>query len=193
MKTIIHATAILLAFFTFNGQAQGYESTEIDNIHGRTLNVGAGSGFLNYAQQPIVFGSINYEFGLGREVTLAPFAALYTYSDHYYWGNELNPHKLYGYREFAIPVGLRANYYFDNVFDLVDRWDIYAGGAAGYVFANIKWDDAGYAGAKMAPAHAKPLFMAAHAGTRYHITDRIGVFADVSTVWTGALGLSVKF
>lgn len=120
MKTIIHAIAIFLAFASLSANAQGYESSEItDNGHGRTLNIGAGSGYLNYAQQPIIFAGLNYEFGLGRDVTLAPFAALYTYTDHYYWGNELTPPKLYKYREMAIPVGLRANYYFDNVFDLV--------------------------------------------------------------------------
>jgi hypothetical protein len=124
--------------------------------------------------------SINYEFNVAPNFTLAPFASIYTFSDNYYWGNANYPDRYYSYRETVIPIGVKGTYYFDKILNATSKWDFYLGGSLGYAIVNSRWED-GYYGDKNYYHNGNSLFLDLHIGTEYHFNDRIGAFLDLSS------------
>jgi hypothetical protein len=172
-----------------NASAQKYGSEPAEQF-GRTLNVGAGVAYYGYADAPIPVLMINYEFDIARNITLAPFVGLYSYSNNYYWGNDNNPYRNYAYRETAVPVGVKGAYYFDELLHTNPKWDIYAAASIGFEFRTLTWEN-GYYGDRTVAREASPLYLAAHVGARYHITPKTGIFLDLSTGFS-TFGFSFK-
>lgn len=67
------------------------------------------------ATKQLNFGiiGVSYEIPVSSAITIAPFA-----------GSDLNLNYL--------SLGVKANYYFDELFGLNDEWDVYAGANAGF-------------------------------------------------------------
>src|SRR4051812_15675300 len=109
MKKSIFIMIILIACLSHSSQAQ--------EKYGRTLNLGIGiggySGYYGYTGRSLPVFSINYEFDVAKNFTLAPFVSFYTFSNSYYWGNKNNPYRYYTYRETVVPIGVKGTYYFD--------------------------------------------------------------------------------
>lgn len=143
---------------------------------GNTLNVGAGIGYYGYS--PSI--SANYEFGLFRNFTLAPFASVVTYKNYRYWGNEFNPYKNYYYRETIIPFGLKTCYYFDEWLKAGDRWDFYLGASFGIAYHNTVWEH-GYEGNRVVRRFNMPFYASLHLGSECHLTETFGIYLDLST------------
>lgn len=144
---------------------------------GNTLNLGAGIGYYGYA--PAL--TLNYEFDLFRNFTLAPFAAIMTYKDYRYWGNPNRPYRNYYYRETIVPVGAKASYYFDELFRASDRWDFYVGTSLGVAFRSTVWED-GYDGDRVVRRrYSSPLYAAMHIGSECHLSQNFGIYLDLST------------
>jgi hypothetical protein len=156
--------------------------------HGKTLNLGIGvagySGYYRYAGHSIPVFSLNYEFDVARNFTLAPFISFYTYADNYYYSNTN-----YYYHETVIPVGIKGTYYFDELLDADSRWDFYAAGSLGFAIVNSRWDD-NYDGDKHYFNRGSSVFLDVHVGAEYQFTSKLGVFLDLST-GVSTLGIAI--
>jgi len=185
MKTLLFTSLFFFAAAGINIQAQ-------DNVritekpayekYGKTLNLGAGIGYYGYVGNSMPVGTMNFEFDVARHFTLAPFVGIYSYRRSYYWGNpnKEESYRYYSYRETAVPVGVKGTYYFDKLFHANAKWDFYASGSVGFVFRSVQWEN-GYYGDRYAYRSASPLYLDAHIGAEYHMTQKAGIFLDLST------------
>ncbi len=188
MKTI---KFIILFVLACNIRLVAQDMGSFPEKYGNTLNIGAGVGYYGYIGQPSPFGTINYEFDVFRNFTLAPFVGAYSYQRNYYWGDADNPYRNYYYRTSVIPVGVKGTYYFDQLFKAGPKWDFYAAGSLGFAFKNTVWEN-GYNGSKTVSQTTSPLYLNAHIGSEYHITERAGIFLDLST-GVSTFGLAIHF
>jgi len=67
-------------------------------------------------QLNIGFIGVNYEIPVATDITIAPAAGVDWNFNH-------------------LQIGVKGNYYFDNLFGLTEPWDVYAGLNAGYGIA----------------------------------------------------------
>ncbi len=182
MKNLFIASTLFLAAFTTDSKAQNTEGGE---KYGNTLNLGVGIGYYGYLGHSLPVLMMNYEFDVAKNLTLAPFIGVYSYQDHYYWGNPNKPnwdpsYRRYSYRETAVPLGVKGTYYFDQLFHAGSKWDFYAAGSLGFVFRTVTWENE-YYGDKNAYARRSSLYLDAHIGTEYHLSQKAGLFLDLST------------
>lgn len=164
----------LLLFLMLIGSSLSAQHRKYSEEHGNTLNLGLGvggyGGYYGYYGRSLPVFSLNYEFGVANNFTLAPFATFVTYHD-YYDG--------YGYRETIIPLGVKGTYYLDDALGAGRDWDFYLAGSLGFSIVNSRWDgdyrgDSGY-------HSADPLFLDLHVGAEYHLSNKVGLFLDLST------------
>lgn len=120
------------------------------------------------ARSELNFGliGVNYEIPVHEDITIAPGASTNFDLD---W----------------LTLNVKANYYFDNLFELTDEsWDVYGGAGAGYAIYNGNDNkDNGFD-------------IGLHVGGRWFWNDKWGVYLELgggSTQGaTGGLGLTVK-
>lgn len=185
MKTLLLTSLFFLAAAGTNIKAQDnviIEEKPAYEKYGKTLNLGAGIGYFGYIGQTVPVGTMNFEFDVARQFTLGPFIGVYSYQHSYYWGspNKEGSYHYYSYRETAIPVGIKGTYYFDKLFHANAKWDFYAAGSAGFVFRSVVWEN-GYYGDQHVYQSASPLYLDAHIGAEYHMTQKAGIFLDLSS------------
>ena len=179
MKTIKLVALLILTMTATGVMAQDTHSGE---KYGRTLNLGIGVGYYGYVGRSMPVLHLNYEFDVVRNLTLAPFVSFYTYTKGYYWGDNDNnhPYKDYYYREVVIPVGIKSTYYFDDLLRAGDKWDFYVGGSLGYAITVATWDN-DYYGDRDIYRRANPLYADLHIGAELHVSERFGIFLDLSS------------
>jgi len=170
MKTTAFALLFLLTLLGTNLSAQ---NRHYSDSHGNALNLGLGiggySGYYGYEGRSLPVFSINYEFGVANNFTLAPFVTFATYrNDKYY------------YRETVIPIGVKGSYYLDDAFNAGSDWDFYLAGSLGFSIVNSRWDD-GYYRDDRYYHKVDPLFLDLHVGAEYHLSNKVGLFLDLST------------
>jgi hypothetical protein len=185
MKKIFILTVFFISALSFNSKAQ--------ESYGGTLNlalgVGGYSGYYKYAGRSLPVFHVNYEFGVAKNFTLAPFISVYTFRDKYYWGNANYPDRYYDYRETVIPVGLKGTYYFDQILKASSPWDFYLAGSLGFAIVNSHWED-GYYGDKNYYHGGSSVFLDVHIGAEYHLNNRLGIFLDLSS-GVSTIGLAI--
>jgi hypothetical protein len=171
MKKITIILFLFAAILHLNSIAQRVYFSENER-HGNTLNLGAGiggySGYTGYSGRSLPVFTINYEYQVLNDLTIAPFASLYSYrniTDHY--------------RETIIPIGIKSSLYFDQLLKAKSRWDLYLAGSLGFSITNSTWDK-GYSG-ETYYHDISPVFIGLHIGTEYHLTGRIGIFMELAT------------
>jgi len=179
--------------FSFGAKSQEVSDRE---KFGNTLNLGAGIGYYGYVGHSLPVATLNFELDVARNFTLAPFAGFYSYQKSYYWGNPGKPdsdpsYRLYVYRETVVPVGVKGTYYFDQLFHANPKWDFYAAGSLGFAIRNVVWE-ADYYGDKHVYKSASPLYLDAHVGAEYHMTEKAGIFLDLSS-GVSTFGLAIHF
>lgn len=173
MKTITLTLLLALILSGTNLLAQNEK-------YGHTLNLGVGIGYYGYyhhAGRTLPVLDLNYEFDVARNFTLAPFVSLYSY-------REDEKH----YRETIIPVGVKGTYYFDQALNAGSDWDFYLGGSLGFAIKTSTWDD-GYSG-ETYYQDVSPLYLNFHLGTEYHLSNKVGLFLDLST-GVSTIGLAI--
>lgn len=148
--------------------------------YGNTLNLGLGIGYYGYIGNSIPVFSANYEFGVARNFTLAPFIMFYSYSNDYYWGDKNHQWMYYTYRETVIPIGVKGTYYFDDLLNASPKWDFYLAASLGYDIVSYSWSN-NFGGDQNYYHRASPLYLDFHIGTEYHLTNKLGLFLDLST------------
>lgn len=178
MKKISLTLLLALIISATNLFAQKSYSSE---RFGHTLNLGLGLGgyygYYNYGHSLPVF-TINYEFDVARNFTLAPFITFSTYR-----------YEAKYYRQTIIPVGVKGTYYFDQIFGAGPAWDFYLAGSLGFAIVRETWDD-GYSHDTYYH-NVNPLFLDLHAGAEYHLSRKVGLFLDLST-GVSTVGLSFR-
>jgi hypothetical protein len=192
MKKSLIIYSFFLTAFTINAQDQ-----QTPEKFGGTLNLGAGIGYYGYVGHPIPVGTVNFEFDIAKNFTLAPFVGVYSYQNHYYWANPNKPYDdpnyyhEYSYRVIAAPIGLKGTYYFDQLFKASEKWDFYAAGSVGFVLRTVTWDN-DYYGDRHVYQSGSPLYLDAHIGAEYHVNQKAGLFLDLST-GVSTVGLAIHF
>jgi hypothetical protein len=192
MKKII-LTLFVSAIIVSNSSAQETSTKETLSTekYGKTLNAGIGIGYYGYIGHTTPVISMNFEFDVFKNFTLAPFITYYSYQNYYYWGNPHYEYRLYSYRQTVIPVGVKGTYYFDQILKAGSRWDFYLAGSLGVAFRQTTWEN-GYYGDYMVQNGSTGLYLDAHIGAEYHITPKIGLFLDLST-GISTFGLAAHF
>ena len=193
MKKLLILPLLLITALTIKSNAQEQPAAE---KYGKTLNLGAGIGYYGHVGRTIPVGMLNYEFDVAKNFTLAPFIGIYSYTKYYYWGNPDKPnydpsYRQYSYRETVIPVGVKGTYYFDQLFHANSKWDFYASGSLGFVFRKAVWEN-GYYGDQHVYKSSSPLYLNVHVGAEYHMTQKMGLFLDLSS-GVSTFGLAVHF
>jgi len=193
MKKLAIITLTLALAFAFKSNAQDKTGSE---KYGKTLNLGVGIGYYGYIGSAVPMGTLNYEFDVVRNFTLAPFVGIYSFQNHYYWGDPNKPYwdasyHQYSYRETAVPLGVKGSYYFDQLFHAGTKWDFYAAGSLGFVVKNVTWEN-GYYGDKNAYQSTSLLYLDAHVGAECHLTQKTGLFLDLSS-GVSTFGLAFHF
>lgn len=182
MKTKIFTLA-LLSLFLFTGTNLVAQNRTFGENHGNTLNLGLGvggyGGYYSYYGGTIPVFSLNYEFDVANNFTLAPFVTFVSYHNYY---------KDHGYRETIIPIGVKGTYYFDQILNANSDWDFYLAGSLGFSLVRTSWEnnyqvDNNY-------NTANPLFLDLHIGAEYHISNKVGLFLDLST-GVSTIGLAI--
>jgi len=156
------------------------QNTNYPERYGNTLNLGLGvggySGYYQYVGHSLPVFHINYEFGVARNFTIAPFLTFYSYQEP-------------NYRETVVPIGAKGTYYFDELFRANPNWDFYAAGSLGFSIISTSWKS-GYNGDRTYYQGGSPIFLDLHIGTEYHLNNRLGIFLDLST-GVSTIGLAI--
>jgi hypothetical protein len=187
---------LILITLAHTSQAQDKNNLSTEKF-GNALNIGVGIGYSGYRGHTGAAIMLNYEFDVAPSFTLAPFIGYYSYSNFYYWGNKNYPYRNYTYRETSIPIGIKGAYYFDKLLKAGPKWDFYLGASLGFVLRTVTWEN-GYYGDKYGYYDnngfrgSSPLYLNLHVGTEVHLSQKIGLFLDLSTGMS-ALGLAVHF
>ena len=189
MKNFIIVFILFFSALAFESNAQDEQRTS--EKYGQTLNLGVGVGYYGYLGHSLPVVTLNYEFDVAKNLTLAPFVGVYTNRNSYYWGSKDYPYRYYSYSERVIPLGVKGTYYFDQLLGLNSKWDIYAAGSLGFVLRSVSWEN-GYYGSRYEYSNVSPLYLDIHVGTEYHLSPKAGIFLDLSTGVSTA-GLAVHF
>lgn len=120
------------------------------------------------ARKELNFGfvGVNYEIPIHKDITIAPGVSTNTNLD---W----------------LTFSVKANYYFDSLFEITDAaWDVYGGAGAGFATYNGDDDD------------DDGFDIALHAGARWFWNDNWGVYLELGggsiQGATGSVGVTVK-
>ena len=192
MKKIFLSALILMSFFCIRGSAQENKkntNSQSGEKFGNTLNIGLGIGYYHFVGHSIPVVHLNYEFGVVKNFTLAPFISFYSYHNEYYYGNPRDGYRYYSYHETVIPVGVKGTYYFDDLLQASPKWDFYLAGSLGFAIVSSGWDN-GYYGDRNVYRGANPLFLDLHIGAEYHLSKNLGAFLDLST-GVSTIGLAI--
>lgn len=172
-------TLVFLSLLLMVVQGSYAQKTVNSENYGGTLNLGLGiggyAGYYGYIGHTMPVFHINYELNVANNLTLAPFLSFSTYRNGYYWSNGY-----YYYHETIIPIGLKGTYYFDQILQANSNWDFYLAGSVGFAIVKSSWDS-GYNGDRNYYHNGNPLFLDLHVGTEYHLSNRLGIFLDLST------------
>lgn len=134
------------------------------------LGIGGYYGYYNYVGRSMPVFNLNYEFDVAKNFTLAPFITFLSYrNDNYY------------YRETVMPIGVKGSYYLDQALNANSNWDFYVAGSLGFTVVNTRWDNGHDVNEYHDYRTASPLFLDLHLGAEYHLSNKVGLFLDLST------------
>jgi hypothetical protein len=177
----------LLLLITVSASAQ--KNAPI-SAYGNTLNLGLGVGYYGYMGSSSPAFHINYEIDVVKNLTLAPFITVLSYSNRRYWGNNNFPSRYYRYTETVIPIGVKGTYYFDDLLNLNSKWDVYGAGSLGFAIRRTTWEN-GYDGERSIDRRTGNIYLDVHLGVEYHVSQKVGIFFDLST-GVSTVGLAFK-
>lgn len=165
MKGKLKMAGMALAIlFSANSYAQTADksASATGEQFGNTLNLGLGLGYGGIGGGPGLL--VNYEFGVAKNFTIAPFIGFQTYSGPLY-------------RHSILPIGAKGTYYFDELLKASSDWDFYLAASLGYSINSITYDP-GYKGGTVKDAN---LFLVGHIGAEYHVSHKVGIFLDLGS------------
>jgi outer membrane immunogenic protein len=165
MKKIISILSFLMiSAFTFGQSPLPLGKTQ--------LNAGVG---LSEWGVPVYVG---FDYSIHKDITLGAEFSYSSYREH--WENYYYNHNILGFSG-------NANYHFNSVLKIPQKWDFYAGLNLGF-FVWTSPDN--YYG-----NHSSGLGLGAQVGGRYYLTDKVGInleFGGGNAFYGGKFGLSFK-
>lgn len=182
MKTKIFTLALLALFMIAGTNLSAQNRIGSESYKGLNLGLGIGGnyGYYGYVGHTMPVFHINYEFDVAPSFTLAPFISFSNYS---------KKHNNYYYHETTMPIGLKGTYYFDQILEANSNWDFYLAGSLGFAIRKTSWDN-GYEGDSNYTSDGNPLFLDLHIGAEYHLSNKVGLFLDLST-GVSTIGLAI--
>lgn len=164
-KLFLAAALILTSAFAFSQGSLPVGRTQ--------LNLGV--GLSNYGV-PIYIG---FDYGVHKDITIGGEFAYRSWREDYHENH---------YDHNVMSILGNANYHFNTVLNIPQKWDFYAGLNLGfYVWSSPE----GYSG-----SHSSGLGLGAQIGGRYYISNKVGLnleFQGGNTVSDGKFGVTVKF
>ncbi len=187
---LIISSFVLAMLFSANSYAQF-------NPHSNGVSmITAGVGFSSWGI-PIF---ARYEAPVADNITVGGGLSFQTKSDTY--GSSK-------WKTTLFSINARGSYHFNELLEVTDEWDFYAGVNLGYVVANGKWTDNGGNGnvitpdsnARIASTSATTAYgfgsggigVGIHLGARYFIKDNLGINLEVgggSQLSGGTIGVT---
>ncbi len=79
----------------------------------------------------------------------------------------------YNWRISYFGISARGSYHFNELLEVNDSWDLYAGAGLGYYFGNVSGDDF------FTGTHSGGVGIGIHVGARYFVNEKIGINVDV--------------
>ena len=186
---VLFATAFIIG--NSNAQETSAKETSTGEKYGKTLNAGLGIGYYGYFGHTTPVIHADFEFDVAKNFTLAPFITYYSYQNYYYWGNPRYPYRDYYYRQTVIPIGVKGTYYFDQLLNAGSKWDFYLAASLGFAIRKTTWEN-GYYGETVVQNGSSGLYLDAHIGAEYHLTQKAGLFLDLSTGFS-TFGVAIHF
>jgi len=170
------------------------QTTNTAEKHGMVLNLNAGLGYYFYVGRTLPVTSINFQFDVFKNFTLAPAIGMYSFNKNYLWRDSNLPIDTYRYytcNVTVIPIGVKGTYYFDELLNASSKWDIYTAVSTGFLYTFIVWEQ-GYRGNVNEYKASAPLYFALHVGGAYHLNHRAALVADLSTN-VSSIGIAINF
>jgi len=93
-------------------------------------------------------------------------------------------------------LGVRGSYHFNELIELPDEWDLYAGLNLGYYIWNTNFDDTTGSGIDYTGSGSGGFSIGLHVGGRYFVNDNIGInleFGGGTVLSGGTLGATFLF
>lgn len=164
MKTFSSSTksylVILLTVLIASANAQNEPEPE---KFGKVLNLGLNLPNGKYLLMP----TINYEFDIAKNITLAPVVEVYSVRDRLFHSeNESGA---------AFVFAAKGCYYFDQLFHAGPKWDFYAGVSAGFAYESVTDKEDNSTEQSIKRVNPK-----AHVGAQLNIKPNMGLFLDIS-------------
>lgn len=145
---------------------------------GKQLNAGIGISSWGI---PIYVG---VDFGVHESITIGPKISYRKYNDSYSFGD---------YSQSLTTIGFNGNYHFNQLFNLPEEWDLYAGLTLGYyIWSDVKWDNGTYVGNY---GNSSGVGLDAQVGARYFFSENFGLNLEFGggTGSGGNFGITYKF
>lgn len=183
-KIITMLLVIAVSSFTLSAQ----KTTPHTYKNGGTINMGVGGGgyhgYSGYIGRTLPVVHFDYEIGITKSLTLAPFINLYNMSKSTYWGSQEDPFR------YHAPVGVKGTYYLNKFLHATSKWDFYVGGSLGGSIEMKKVVEGEHEISKTYN-NGRPLFFDTHMGAEYHINKALGVFLDLSS-GVSTIGIAIR-
>ncbi|MCC6185586.1 MAG: hypothetical protein IT256_00385 [Chitinophagaceae bacterium] len=161
MKKVILSLGLLAAFT--QAKAQG-------NLDKGAAQLNIGAGFSGWGI-PVIVGA---DFGVAKSITVGAEGSFRS------WNNV-------GYKFTIIGIGANANYHFNDVLELPEKMDLYAGVTLGYFIYSTP---SGYPGASLST-----IGLSGQAGFRYYISKKVALNIEAgggSATSGGKVGVTFK-
>ena len=161
MKKVLLSLALVGTAFTY-ANAQG-------NLDKGNSQINAGVGFSGWGV-PVYAG---FDYGVTNDISLGAEASFVS-------------RNYVGYNFSVIGIGVNGNYHFNEILNIPEKMDFYAGVTLGYYIYN---SPSGYAGTSFSG-----IGWGGQVGFRYFFTEKFGVnlHAGGGTVSGGRLGVTFK-
>jgi hypothetical protein len=177
MKILKCSLVIALAvFFTNSAKAQFNPNTN----HVKMVSAGLGLSswgvpFFARFEVPV---ADSFEDPFFDNITVGGGVSFQAYGEHYFG---------YRWRHTIIGIHARSNYHFNELLEIDDQWDVYAGLNLGYYIWNTKYDDNSGFRVHYEGSGSGGLSLGLQIGGQYFINDNLGINLELGggTVLSG--------
>lgn len=163
-KLILITTLVLITGFAFSQNPLPKGKSQ--------LNLGVG---LSGWGVPIYIG---IDYGASRDITIGAEVSFRSYNEN--WKNNRYHHNITG-------ISGNANYHFNRILDISQKWDLYAGANLGFYVWSSPYNYDGN--------HNSGLGLGAQIGTRYYLSNKVGLnleFGGGNAFAGGKFGVTIK-
>lgn len=183
MKKNLLLTALL--FFTITSTTLAQSKLAFNNGD-NLLNVGVGLGSpffgTGYSSSLPFNPTVSFEHGISDAISIG---AMVSYADSKY--GFAVPGEAYSFKESATFLGVRGSYHFDQLLELPEKFDLYAGASLGYVAVGFS-DNQGYTGSV-----GSAVGLGVFGGAKYYLGSNVSGYGELGFQSLSVLNLGLTF